>query len=1593
MARVKRVVRKLGEAREQGIDAQFWPVVVALCVLTSFVLGAVLTLLRGPMLWLSLMLMPAGLAAAIIALASINHRRVRRTLQLAIILSMIAHIIFVLSAYRVDVFDRWLAQSSTRTRSRAPQSIQVPVEQEERPWEQVNVTETPEVQQPIEELEQEQVEQTVERPQPTPVEQAVEQQVNPNRIERTNPSRTSPQFSQQQSKLSRSEQNQSAQTSTSAEQQVTNQEESSSSPSSDAREQQVARSEATPEVQRPATETPESTPQVNNKITRQRTEPETSATPEPQQDVARRENSRPTPRAEIETQALVENSPSSENTTQPNADSSTTRVAETTPLPRRQSPSPNTEIRPRTERPELPAEVQPSIAQTEQPRPNRRQRQTDRPEVTAPATDVAAESPRRTINQNNAPAPSTSAQVEVTPQQQEIAQTTNPSPNNSSQVERRQSNPNQTPRRSRDPSESQSIAVNPSNSRNENATRRPRAESESNIARAETPTSRPRTRADVTPNANTQAANVESDAAAVQATEVAANPSSNNVTRQPTRDPSTSRQQNALPENTTGLVTQVPRVSPNADARSTQPSISTNQQTELPRRTLNSSDLAQTPTNAESPTEAPATEGNQLTPSPPEQFAVDRSTQGIAGIGDTRNLDRDVPANERPAISPSNSADRPRSTSRDPGQSFQPSQPSQVRQSLAGQLVPSSSVEAEIQDGVGIPASNMSGSVDAQASATTIDSRSPSAPGDVSALRGSSSIDLGPPKIVRNESDGRGAGGGQPEPNAQNSPVELERTDRGSLQSSIASNVTADIPRAPREDGNTGTIDAYENPSSNSLARSRADGEQPVQGGPTNADLDGPTDLTSEAPEVDGSPLVRAEAGDAILDDTEPGGGDLDDEDEEERERRRRLAQSGGGETGQLAVQTRVELPSGMTGEQADEPNAVAGSVDASDTQADRVASADGTSGDVQRPMAGGEVSGADSDVGEVELARGEVSDGLEGMATPGGGTLESRSRSNPTASIAGNVGVESITGIEPGTDNAAPASGLEASDTEATRIAGSTEGVLRSTLGMVASQLVGPSIVALPPVVLGPSGQPREPGTGESIGEPSSTGGSSRRDSTTGPQINTQVEVDLVGNMGNAAEPGSGSIGDGLTPSDVNNLRRSRSGGGGIEVDVAADDGPGGIGVEVSPQVGIDDRRARLDDGPIQAFADARFVRDEAGGVPTFNPSATIPSDAFRSRQPLGGGRGSPQTEEAIEMGLAFLARHQQPEGHWKLETFGTGTGDDEDEMPVFRSDAAATALALLAFQGAGYNHKEYKYAAQVDRAVQWLVDHQDENGCLYVTSDEESNKYSRLYSHGIAALALCEAYGMTQDPELKLPAQRALDYIVDSQDKERGGWRYTPGRASDTSVSGWMMMALKSGQFAGLDVPQETYDRFEQWLTRAQVKGNPHQYAYNPYAKDTEEQRHGREASRSMTSVALLMRLYMGWDRERVEMQDGTDYILEQLPADGTSLERDTYYWYYATQVVRHMGGERWAAWNAKLHPLLIRTQVREPQRFQTNPLAGPDEIIEDNSLVGSWDPLTPVPDAWGITGGRIYVTTLNLLSLEVDYRLMPLYKNTVE
>jgi hypothetical protein len=336
----------------------------------------------------------------------------------------------------------------------------------------------------------------------------------------------------------------------------------------------------------------------------------------------------------------------------------------------------------------------------------------------------------------------------------------------------------------------------------------------------------------------------------------------------------------------------------------------------------------------------------------------------------------------------------------------------------------------------------------------------------------------------------------------------------------------------------------------------------------------------------------------------------------------------------------------------------------------------------------------------------------------------------------------------------------------------------------------------------------------------------------------------------------------------------------------------------------------------------------------------------------------GNDESQQAVARGLVWLANHQNPGGYWSLDKYHQGVQgcrckDITFEADVQKNDTAGTGLGLLPFLAAGHTHMKNnsRHKNVVFNALKYLISKQDPKGDLG----------GGMYSHGIATIALCEAYGMTQDQKLRIAAQNAVRFIVNAQNTREGSWRYVPKSADgDISVVGWQVMALRSGQMSGLEVDAKCLDGAKKYLDACGVDGGT-KYGYQP----------GSGAVHTMTAAALLSRQYLGWGPRNPGLVGGCDFLLQQLPPASAAPNQKVgpiYYYYYASQVMHHMGDKYWETWNPRMRDLLIRTQEKEGHR------------------VGSWD-----PDGvdFGKTGGRVYSTSLAILTLEVYYRHLPLYR----
>jgi hypothetical protein len=386
--------------------------------------------------------------------------------------------------------------------------------------------------------------------------------------------------------------------------------------------------------------------------------------------------------------------------------------------------------------------------------------------------------------------------------------------------------------------------------------------------------------------------------------------------------------------------------------------------------------------------------------------------------------------------------------------------------------------------------------------------------------------------------------------------------------------------------------------------------------------------------------------------------------------------------------------------------------------------------------------------------------------------------------------------------------------------------------------------------------------------------------------------------------------------------------------------------------------------------------------------------SSAWLQAQDMSG--SSAESEQAIELGLAWLAEHQLPTGGWSFDhRFGSCQGRCSNPgKALAKAVNGATGIALLSFIDHGNTHKIGPYRHNVAAGLQFLIARMGKDGSLWEPE-------ATMYSHALGTLALCEELrigGETpgragsreqgagggesivaavsklparrfpsgrrtprpqseqqpQDPLDRLEplaASKAVAFALACQDSRRGGWRYDPRHPdSDISVTGWHVMALRSAAEIGIPIPALTVARVTAFLDS--VQGNfGTEYGYQYSAVD---------ATPTRSSIGLLCRVYTGWDRQ--QLQRG----IEILAGVGPS-ENDMYYNYYGTLLLHHYGGPLWDDWNRKLRDYLIRTQSHRGHE------------------TGSWS-FRANPS--NTMGGRHFDTCMACLILETYYRSKPVY-----
>ncbi len=272
------------------------------------------------------------------------------------------------------------------------------------------------------------------------------------------------------------------------------------------------------------------------------------------------------------------------------------------------------------------------------------------------------------------------------------------------------------------------------------------------------------------------------------------------------------------------------------------------------------------------------------------------------------------------------------------------------------------------------------------------------------------------------------------------------------------------------------------------------------------------------------------------------------------------------------------------------------------------------------------------------------------------------------------------------------------------------------------------------------------------------------------------------------------------------------------------------------------------------------------------------------------------PQTQQAIDRGLAWLAARQNEDG-----AFG-GTG--------YGRNVAVVSLAGMAFLSGGHTPGRGEYGEQVNRCLSYVLRASDESGFV---CEAAHTSHGPMYDHGFATLLLAECYGMSPDSEVRDKLARAVRLIVSTQNPE-GGWRYQPKPVeADISVTICQVMALRAARNAGIYVPNETIDRCVDYVKRSQNADGGFMYMLTG------------GPSRFPRSAAGIVALYSAGIYEGDEITRGLEYLTQHPPAaeDFRTDGHFMYGQYYAVQAMWQAGGEHWQKWYPAVHDVLLRQQ----------------------------------------------------------------------
>ncbi len=318
------------------------------------------------------------------------------------------------------------------------------------------------------------------------------------------------------------------------------------------------------------------------------------------------------------------------------------------------------------------------------------------------------------------------------------------------------------------------------------------------------------------------------------------------------------------------------------------------------------------------------------------------------------------------------------------------------------------------------------------------------------------------------------------------------------------------------------------------------------------------------------------------------------------------------------------------------------------------------------------------------------------------------------------------------------------------------------------------------------------------------------------------------------------------------------------------------------------------------------KIVRAEVGAVSSEDDVAADSGDVATTNNNRQTSLVTPEAEAAVNKAWSFLAARQRDDGSF---------GGEERSF----HDPAMTALCGLAFLAGGHKPGAGTYGEELQKALDYLLDHVQEDGFIGVRKNVGS-----MYAHAYALRFLAEAQLVRRMPQTEKAIARAVELIVSSQNA-RDGWRYAPNsQDADSSVTSCQVIALQAARRAGAKVPDETLERAIKYLKRCQTPDGG-------YAYITEQQQSALPRSAAVMSALFLSAI------EHDQIRRGTEY----LKANATPPNKQSPYFYYAqfhlSTAMRHAGDGPFRDWY-------------EPSR---------DQLLEMQAGDGSWSLQHWVPE----------------------------------